>query len=44
MRGAIPPLLQYAFMVWCSVIERHRENVNFNGIQTPVVRLSEQYR
>jgi hypothetical protein len=27
MRGAIPPLPQYAFMAWCSV--KHRENFTF---------------
>jgi hypothetical protein len=28
MRGAIPPLPQYAFMAWCS-IKKHRDNLNF---------------
>jgi len=27
MRGAIPPLLQYAFMAWCLV--KHRDNFTF---------------
>jgi hypothetical protein len=26
MRGAIPPLRQYAFTAWCSVKEKHRDN------------------
>jgi hypothetical protein len=26
MSGVIPPLPQYAFMAWYSVIEKHREN------------------
>jgi hypothetical protein len=29
MRGAIPPLPQYDFMAWCSVIEKHRDNFTF---------------
>jgi hypothetical protein len=29
MRGAIPPLPQYAFMVWYSVKKRHRDNFTF---------------
>jgi hypothetical protein len=29
MRGAIPPLPQYAFMAWCSVI-KHRDNCTFS--------------
>jgi len=28
MRGAIPPLPQYAFMAWCSV-KKHRGNFTF---------------
>jgi hypothetical protein len=28
MRGAIPPLPQYAFTTWCSV-KKHRENFTF---------------
>jgi hypothetical protein len=27
MRGAIPPLSQYAFMAWCFV--KHRDNFTF---------------
>jgi hypothetical protein len=27
MKGAIPPLLQYAFMAWCLV--KHRDNFTF---------------
>jgi len=26
MSGAIPPLPRYAFMAWCSVINKLREN------------------
>jgi len=26
MRGAIPPLPQYAFMAWCLVKKKHRDN------------------
>jgi hypothetical protein len=26
MRGAISPLLQYAFIAWCSVEKKHRDN------------------
>jgi hypothetical protein len=29
MRGAIPPLPEYAFMTWCSVKKQHRNNFNF---------------
>jgi len=29
MFGAIPPITQYAFMVWCSVKEKHMDNVTF---------------
>jgi hypothetical protein len=29
MHGTIPPLPQYAFMAWCSVKERHRDNFTF---------------
>jgi hypothetical protein len=28
MSGAIPPVLQYAFMAWCLV--KHRDNFTFN--------------
>jgi hypothetical protein len=30
MSEAIPPLPQYAFMAWCSVKRKHRENFTFN--------------
>jgi hypothetical protein len=29
MHGVIPPLPQYAFMAWCSVKEKHRDNFTF---------------
>jgi hypothetical protein len=29
MSGAIPPLPEYAFMVWCSVKKKHRYNFTF---------------
>jgi cation transport regulator ChaC len=29
MSGAIPPLPQYAFMAWCAVKKKHRDNFNF---------------
>jgi hypothetical protein len=29
MRGATPPLPQYAFMAWCSVKKQHRDNFTF---------------
>jgi hypothetical protein len=29
MRGAIPPLSQYAFMAWCSVKKKLRDNFTF---------------
>jgi hypothetical protein len=29
MSGAIPPLPQYAFMAWCSVKKKHRDNFTF---------------
>jgi hypothetical protein len=29
IRGAIPPFLQYAFMAWCSVKRKHRDNFTF---------------
>jgi hypothetical protein len=29
MSGAIPPFPQYAFMAWCSVIEKHGDNFTF---------------
>jgi hypothetical protein len=28
MSGALPPLPQYAFMAWCSVKKKHRDNYN----------------
>jgi hypothetical protein len=33
MLGAIPPFPQYAFMVWWSVKEKHRDNfvLSFKG-------------
>jgi hypothetical protein len=30
MCGTIPPLLQYAFMAWCLVKKKHRDNFTFN--------------
>jgi hypothetical protein len=30
MSGAIPPLLQYAFMAWCLV--KHRDNFTFTTV------------
>jgi hypothetical protein len=32
MRGAIPPLPQYVFMVWCLV--KHRDNFTFTFYDT----------
>jgi hypothetical protein len=32
MRGAIPPLPQYAFMAWYSVKKKHRDNFTFTNI------------
>jgi hypothetical protein len=29
MRGATHPLTQYAFMAWCSVKKKHRDNFTF---------------
>jgi hypothetical protein len=29
MSEAIPPLPQYAFMAWCSVKKKHRDNFTF---------------
>jgi hypothetical protein len=29
MNGAIPPLPKYAFMAWCSVKKKHRDNFTF---------------
>jgi hypothetical protein len=29
MRGAIPPLPQYAVMAWCSIKRKHRDNFTF---------------
>jgi hypothetical protein len=29
MRGAIPTLSQYAFIAWCSVNKKHRDNFTF---------------
>jgi hypothetical protein len=29
MRGALPPLSQYAFMAWCSVGKKHRDKLTF---------------
>jgi hypothetical protein len=29
MSGAIPPLRQYAFIVWCSVKKERRDNFTF---------------
>jgi hypothetical protein len=31
MRGAIPPLTQYAFMAWCLVKRKHRDNFTFTS-------------
>jgi hypothetical protein len=42
MCGAIPPLLQYAFLAWCSVKKKHRDNFTllyFTGFVDPVHRL-----
>jgi hypothetical protein len=36
MRGAIPPLPQYVFMVWCLV--KHRDNFTFLPISIESVR------
>jgi len=45
MSGAIPPLLQYAFMAWCLV--KHRDNFTFTFLPLPVcsvkVRLLTSY-
>jgi hypothetical protein len=30
MSGAIPPLSKYAFMAWCSVKKKHRDNFTFH--------------
>jgi hypothetical protein len=30
MRGTIAPLPQHAFMVWCSVKKKHRDNFTFS--------------
>jgi hypothetical protein len=30
MTGATPPLPQYAFMEWCSVKKKHRDNFTFS--------------
>jgi len=38
MRGAIPPLPQYAFMAWCSVKKDHRDNFNFT-FKVSILRL-----
>jgi hypothetical protein len=32
IREAIPPLPQYASIVWCSVIKEHRDNFNFTYV------------
>jgi hypothetical protein len=29
MNGAVPPLLQYAFIAWCSVKKKHGDNFTF---------------
>jgi hypothetical protein len=32
MSGAIPPLHQYAFMAWCLVKKKHRDNFIFEQV------------
>jgi hypothetical protein len=34
MSGAIPPLPYYAFMAWCSVKKKHRDNFTFTFTET----------
>jgi hypothetical protein len=36
MRGAIPPLPQYAFMAWCLV--KHRDNFTFTLMAVAVLK------
>jgi hypothetical protein len=36
MSGDIPPLPQYAFMAWCSVSKKHRDNFTTHGQQESV--------
>jgi hypothetical protein len=46
MRGAIPPLSQYAFMAWCSVKTKHRVNFTFtffSSLQIVEERVSHLY-
>jgi len=41
MRGAIPPFPQHAFMAWCPVKEKHRDNFDKTVI-LPVVLYGRQ--
>jgi hypothetical protein len=38
MHGAIPPNPQYAFMPWCSVKKKHRDNFTFTFKRTRTSR------
>jgi hypothetical protein len=40
MRGAIPPLTQYAFMAWCSVKKKHMDNFIFTLFLSSQIRQS----
>jgi hypothetical protein len=33
MSGAMPPHAQYAFMAWCSVKKKHRDNFTFYHVE-----------
>jgi hypothetical protein len=40
MRGATPPLPQYAFMAWFLV--KHRDSFTFSGLYEYVLHISEE--
>jgi hypothetical protein len=37
MHGAIPPLPQHAFMVWCSVKRKHGDNFTIKEAHKPII-------
>jgi hypothetical protein len=42
MRGAIPPLPQYAFMAWC-LVKKHRDNFTFLRFTVIDITISEVF-
>jgi hypothetical protein len=42
MRGAVPPLLKYAFIAWCLV--KHRDNFTFTFTSVSTTKGKRRYR